>query len=62
MPGMMRTPSKSIHAPRRVERGIRAALEFEAWRRQRAAELLHEARLQLEKEARARLRVGPRGG
>jgi len=50
---------RSIHAPRRVERGIKAALEFEKWRRQRAAELLNDARAQLEKEARARLRVGP---
>ena len=56
-----RTPGRSIHVQRRVERGIKAALEFETWRRQRAAELLNDARAQLEREARERLRVGPWG-
>jgi hypothetical protein len=49
----------SIHVRRRVERGIKAALEFEAWRRQRARELLAEASERLRQEAIQCLRVGP---
>jgi hypothetical protein len=46
---------RSIHVRRRVERATRAALALEAWRRQRAAELLHEAGERLEAEVLGRL-------